>query len=194
MMMTHTNNRNRVLKLCAAALLAALVALSAKLQIQIPAGLGVERFHLGNAFCALSGILLGPWWGGLASGIGSIVFDLTDPMYVAESPITFVTKGLYGVIAVLVFHKLCKGRSNYRSELAATLCAAVGYIVLYLAKNYFYNGLLLSGLDSVTAWAAVVQKVPSSLFNGAVAVLIAPALGVAIRRALRAARLDGMLA
>ena len=37
MIMTHTSSRDRVLKLCATALLAALVALSAKLQIQIPA-------------------------------------------------------------------------------------------------------------------------------------------------------------
>lgn len=189
--MNETKDKNYVLKLCVAALMAALVALSSKLYIPIPSIMGQSRFHLGNAFCALSGILLGPWWGGLASGIGSMIFDLTDPMYIAETPITFVTKGLYGVVAGLVFYKVFKGRNNYVSEVVASLCAAVMYIVLYLTKTYFYNGLFVKGLEPDAAWLAVIERIPASVFNGAVAVIFAPILGAAIIKGLRAAHLDG---
>lgn len=188
--MNETKNRNYVLKLCVAALMAALVALSSKLYIPIPSIVGQSRFHLGNAFCALSGILLGPWWGGLASGIGSMIFDLTDPAYIAETPITFVTKGLYGVVAGLVFYKVFKGRNNYGSEVVASLCAAVTYIVLYLTKTFFYNGLFLGELEPAAAWLAVIQKIPASVFNGAVAVIFAPILSVAIIKGLKAAHLN----
>jgi len=184
---------SNVLKLVIAALMAALVAVVSQLQIQIPAIVGVTRFHLGNSMCALSGLLLGPWWGGLASGVGSALFDLFNPIYISDVPITFITKGLYGVVTGLVYHKVFRGKSNYGSEVAASLCGAVTYIILYLAKKFFLDGLLVAGMDASAAWLVVIEKVPSSLFNGAVAVIFAPILGVAIRRGLKAAKLERIL-
>lgn len=193
--MNESKNRNYVVKLCVAALMAALVALSAKfLQVKIPFPLGTIRVHLGNAFCALSGLLLGPWWGGLASGLGSIIFDLTDPQYIAECPITFITKGLYGVIPGLIYYKGFKGKQSYTPQLIAALVAAVYYAIIYLVKNYFYNGLLIQGLDSAGAWSLVVAKIPATVFNGAVAVVFAPIMGLAIVKALKSAHLDRVLA
>lgn len=174
-------------------MMAALVALSSKLEIRIPAIVGFSRFHLGNTLCALSGILLGPWWGGLAAGMGSMFFDLFDPIYITEAPITLFTKGMYGLVAGLVFVKVFKGKSCYGTELVSTLCAAVTYIVLYLAKNFFYNNMLLAGLSADASWIAILEKLPSALFNGVVAVVFAPILGVALNRALKAAHLDRLL-
>ena len=77
--MNGSKNRQALTMLCMAAVMAALVALGSKLEIQIPSILGTSRFHLGNVMCALSGLLLGPWWGGLAAGMGSAIFDLFDP-------------------------------------------------------------------------------------------------------------------
>ena len=191
--MNESKSSRFVRRLCVAAMMAALVALISKLQIKIPAIMGVKRFHLGNVMCALSGILLGPWWGGLASGVGSMFFDLFDPTYVAEAPITFVTKGIYGLVAGVMFVYVFRRRSNYASELVSTLAAAVTYIVLYLTKNFFYNGLFVHGLTADAAWLAVLEKVPSSLFNGLVAVIFAPILGLAIRKALHAAKLDRLI-
>lgn len=181
-------------KLCATAVMAALVFWGSQMQIQIPAIVGFSRFHLGNIMCALSGLLLGPWWGGLAAGLGSALFDVMNPAYIAEAPITFVTKGMYGLVAGLVFVYLFQRRSNYGTEVVSTLCAAVAYIIVYLAKNFFYNNMLLAGLTASASWVAMLEKVPSSLFNGAVAVIFAPILGVAINKALKAAHLDRVLA
>jgi len=173
-----------------AAAMAALVALGSWIQIQIPSILGTSRFHLGNVMCALSGLLLGPWWGALAAGLGSAIFDLFDPLRIMEAPITFITKGVYGLVAGAVYFKVFKGKSNYVNEAVASALAAVSYIVLYLAKSFFYNGLLIKGLSADAAWLAVLERIPNSVFNGVVAVIFAPILGVALHKALKAARLE----
>ena len=187
----NESKNSRVVSICMTAAMAALVAVGSWFQIQIPSILGTSRFHLGNVMCALSGLLLGPWWGALGSGLGSALYDLLlDPTRFAEFPITFVTKGVYGLVAGAVFFQVFKGRSSYVSEAAASALAAVSYIVVYLAKSFFYNGLLIKGLTAQAAWLGVLEKIPSSLFNGIVAVIFAPVLGVALHRALKSARLD----
>ena len=191
--MNQTKGRSQVLKLCVAAVMAALVLVASDIQIQIPSVLGMNRFHLGNSMCALAGIMLGPWWGGLAAGIGSALFDLTNPAYVMDAPITFLTKGIYGLMAGAMFVYLFRRKSNYAAEVASTATAAVTYIVLYLGKKFFLDGMLVSGLSATAAWGTVIEAVPSSLFNGVVAVVIAPILGVAIQRALKAAHLERVL-
>ena len=160
----------KLLRLVITALLVALVFCGSKIEVVLPLSVGgYSRFHLGNIMCALSGILLGPWWGGLAAGLGSALYDCTNVLYITEAPITFVTKGLYGVIA------------------------AVSYIIIYLAKTFFYNSMLLEGMSASAAWVATVLKVPSSLFNGGVAIVLAPLLAFAVLRALRMAHLDEAL-
>lgn len=193
--MNQSKNRNVLSTICMAAAMAALVALGSWIQIQIPSILGTSRFHLGNVMCALSGLLLGPWWGALAAGMGSALYDLLlDPTRFAEFPITFLTKGVYGLVAGAVFFRVLKGRSNYVNEAVATALAAVSYIAIYLAKSFFYNGLLLKGLSADAAWLGVLERVPSSVFNGVVALVFAPILGVALHKALKAAHLEIKLA
>ena len=191
--MNQSKNRKTVLMICMTAVMAALVAVGSKAEIQVPSILGTDRFHLGNVMCALSGLLLGPWWGALASGLGSAIFDLFDPIRIAEAPITFVTKGVYGLVAGAVYFNVFKGRSNYVAEAVSAAAAAVSYIAIYLVKVFFYNGLLVKGLAPDAAWLAVLEKIPSSAFNGIVAVVFAPILGVALHKALKAAHLEAKL-
>ena len=190
--MNESKNRRTVLTICMVAMMAALVAVGSDIpNIQIPSPLGTNRFHLGNVMCALSGLMLGPWWGALGSGLGSALYDLLlDPTRFAEFPITFVTKGVYGLVAGAVFFKLFKGKSNYINEAIATALAAVSYSVIYLAKSFFYNGLRITGLTADAAWLGVLERVPSSVFNGVVALVFAPILGVALHKALKAAHLE----
>lgn len=189
--MNQSKDRKTLLILCMAAAMAALVALGSWIKIEIPSILGTSRFHLGNVMCALSGLLLGPWWGALAAGMGSALYDLLlDPTRFAEFPITFVTKSVYGLAAGAVFFKVFKGKSNYVNEAIASAAAAASYIAVYLVKCFFYNGLLIKGLTPGGAWLGVLEKVPSSLFNGVVAVIFAPILGVALHKAMKAAHLE----
>ena len=87
-------------KIVMIALLAALTTAGSALRITIPVTIaGTSSFHLGNILCALSGILLGPWMGGLAAGLGSAIYDMMNPLYISECWMTFLTKGAYGLMA-----------------------------------------------------------------------------------------------
>ena len=186
--------QKKLLRLVLTALLVALVFCGSKIEVILPLSVGGNsRFHLGNIMCALSGILLGPWWGGLAAGLGSALYDCTNVLYITEAPITFVTKGLYGLIAGAIFLGVFRRKATYPAMAVSTTCAAVSYMVIYLAKTFFYNSMFLEGMTAAAAWTAVVLKVPSSLFNGAVAIVVAPLLAVAVMRAMRMAHMEEYL-
>ena len=171
-------------KIVFVALMAALTVAGSALRVTLPIDIaGTTSFHLGNIMCALSGLLLGPWLGGLASGLGSAIYDMTNPLYISECWITFLTKGAYGLAAGLVVWKV-KGKWGYGKATIATVTGALTYAVLYLAKSYFYNGLLLKGLTPAAALTTIIAKLPATTFNTVVAIVFAPILAVAIRKAL----------
>ena len=171
-------------KIVFVALMAALTVAGSALRVTLPIDIaGTTSFHLGNIMCALSGLLLGPWLGGLASGLGSAIYDLTNPLYIPECWITFLTKGAYGLAVGLVVWK-SKDSWGYVKAILATAVGALTYAILYLAKSYFYNGLLIKGLTSAAALTTVIAKLPATIFNAVVAIIFAPILGIAIRKAL----------
>lgn len=171
-------------KLVTAALMAALTVVGSALRITLPLQIGdTTSFHLGNIMCALSGILLGPWLGGLAAGMGSAIYDMTNPIYIEQCWITFLTKGAYGLAAGLMLWSGSK-KLTYRKAALASAAGAILYAVLYLAKGYFYDGMLIKGLTASAAWIGVLGKLPATIFNGVVAIIFAPMLAVAIHRAL----------
>lgn len=171
------------------ALMAALTVVGSALRITIPIDIGGNTsFHLGNIMCALSGILLGPWMGGLAAGLGSFLYDMTNPAYIDEAWITFLTKGAYGLVPGLVM-QLWKKDWGVTKAAIATAAGAITYAAAYLAKTYFWSGLLKHGYTHEAAMLAVIGKIPATIFNAVVAVIFAPILAVAIRKALEKNRL-----
>ena len=142
-------------KLVITALLAALTVVGSWLRITIPLDIGgTTSFHLGNIMCALSGILLGPWLGGLAAGLGSAIYDMFNPLYISEAWMTFLMKFAYGLAAGLVI-RCGKQPWGYVRAVLASAAGALTYAALYLAKSYYYGGLLLQGLEPAAALAAV---------------------------------------
>lgn len=172
-------------KIALTGLLAALTCVGSALRITLPLDIaGTTSFHLGNILCALSGILLGPWLGGLAAGLGSAIYDVFHPLYISECWLTFLLKFAYGMVTGWVI--LCGKKEvwDYGKALAATAAGAAAYGVLYLLKSYFYSGLLIHGLEHGPALATVAAKLPATGFNAVVAIVAAPVLAVAIRKAL----------
>ena len=177
-------------KIVLAALMAALTVAGSAIRIKLPISIaGTTAFHLGNIFCALSGILLGPGVGGLAAGMGSAIYDMFDPMYIDEAWITFLMKGAYGMATGLIAW-IGKKDGGYGKLTIATIVGAITYAALYLAKSYFYGGLLKQGLTHAAAWIVVVEKLPATIFNATVAIIFAPILATAIRTALKKAHLS----
>ena len=123
-------------KIVLTALMAALVFVGSALRVRLPIAVGsTTSFHLGNIFCALSGLLLGPWLGGLAAGLGSAIFDMFDPIYISEAWLTFLMKGLYGLLPGLIF-RIGKKEGGYGKAVLSSAAGAVAYALAYLLKSY----------------------------------------------------------
>ncbi len=172
-----------------AALMAALTVAGSALRITMPVNIGgTTSFHLGNILCALSGILLGPWLGGLAAGLGSALYDMTNPIFMSEAWITFLTKFVYGFLPGLVMLLWKKNWGVWKAAIASA-SGAIAYAVLYLAKTYA-TARIVEGVPHAGALVAAAGKVPATVFNAVVAIVFAPILAVAIRKALTRNRLS----
>ncbi len=170
-------------------LMAALTVAASAARITLPLGIGgTTSFHLGNILCALSGLLLGPWFGGLAAGLGSAIFDLTNPAFAADCWLTFLFKGAYGLVAGLVAWSGKKEWGYGKAALGAA-AGAITYALLYIGKHYFYTGMIVSGLSAAGALTIVVSKLPATVFNAVLAIVCAPPLALSLRSALRRSRL-----
>ena len=170
-------------------MLAALTCAGSALRIKVPEVVGTSAFHLGNILCALSGILLGPWLGGLAAGLGSAIYDMFDPIYIRDCWLTFLMKGAYGLVVGLII-RTGKGDWGYLKAILASAAGALTYALAYLLKTFFYNGILLHGLTADAAWLTVLSKIPATTFNAVVAVIGAPLLALALQKALQRSRLS----
>lgn len=178
------NQKISTRRIAMAGLMAALTAVGSGIRVAIPVSIGGNTaFHLGNIFCALSGILLGPWLGGTAAGLGSFLFDLTNPLYAAEAWITFLMKGAYGLAVGLVIVAFRKDWGYWKAILATTAGAAT-YAVIYLAKNYLET-MIVQGVSARGALVAITTRLPATIFNAGVAIVFAPILAIAIRKALK---------
>lgn len=171
-------------KMAMVGLMAALTTVGSTIRIAVPAVVGTNAIHLGNIMCALSGLLLGPWYGAVAAGLGSAIYDMLNPAYISDAWITFVTKFAYGLAAGLVIGK-ARGSFGYVRAVLASAAGAVTYALLYFAKTWFYSGMFIKGLTFEAAAVVTAGKVPATTFNAVVAIVFAPILGVAICKALK---------
>ena len=89
----------RIRKMVFAALMAALTYV-ATMVVRIPSPMQ-GYVNLGDCCVLLSGWMLGPWWGGAAAGIGSMLTDLLNG-YAHYAPGTFVIKGCMAIAAALL--------------------------------------------------------------------------------------------
>ena len=168
-----------------AAMMAALTAAGSAIRITMPVEIAdTTSIHLGNIMCALSGILMGPWLGGLAAGLGSAIYDMFNPLYISEAWLTFLMKGAYGLIPGLIMLLWRKTEWKVWQAAVASLGGALTYAALYLLKTY-WKSVLVKGLVHEAAMLGVITKIPPTVFNGAVAVIFAPIAAVAIRNALK---------
>lgn len=170
--------------MCAVGLMAALVFASSYISINIPTVLGISRIHFGNAFCLLSGLLLGGLPGGLAAGIGSCFFDLTNPLYISSAPFTLVFKFLLAFVAGAISHGGGHRAESAGRNLVACIGGSLSYVVLYVGKSFLKSTLFLR-TEPETALIDAAQKLGTSLANAAIAVILASLLWPMIRTALR---------
>lgn len=157
---------------------AAVYVASVFLQVPIPTAIDNTRLHMGNVMCLLSGMLLGPLQGGLAAGIGSMFFDLTNPAYIASAPFTFLFKF---IMAWICGKTVSGGPAHLRQRyILGGMAGAFSYVILYLAKSFIGQRFVL-GLPVEAVMLTTAQKTVVSVANAVVACLVAVPLGLALR-------------
>ena len=125
--MTTMKHENKMIyRVTLTAVFAALVFVSSMLSVPIPVAIGdVTRIHLGNIFCLLSGFVLGPVGGGLAAGLGSALYDMTNPAYIASAPFTFVFKFLLAAVCGWAAYARGSRAENHGQNILAAIAGAV---------------------------------------------------------------------
>jgi Predicted membrane protein len=168
---------------------AALVFAGSWIQIPIPTAINNTRLHLGNVMCLLAGLLFGPVPGGLAAGIGSGFFDLTNPLYIADAPITFATKfAMAWICGKIAWRNGAKGQSA-KQNIPAAATGAILYLFLYLLKNFVKSYFFLH-IALPTIWIDLTQRAITSGINGLIAAVAAVPLAATLQRALSRNRIE----
>ncbi|MBQ2433645.1 MAG: ECF transporter S component, partial [Clostridia bacterium] len=133
------SSHDRIIKIVLSGLFAAIIFV---LTAFFPIPLGHGYANAGDVFVVLSGIMMGPWAGLAAAGVGSAMADLYLG-YSVYAPATFVIKGLMAVVACLIFKSLKNKR----------LKTAVSYIVceLIMVSGYFLFETIFFGIGVALA-------------------------------------------
>lgn len=184
--------KNNIFKIAGIGVFAALVFVASMISIPIPVSIGdVSRIHLGNIFCLLSGLILGPVGGGLSAGIGSALYDVTNPVYIIYAPFTFIFKFLMAFIAGIISKKLIGGKEKSVKTVAVNILACalgqLAYILLYLTETFVIG--ILEGSAAGAMLPAIITKLGTSSINAVIAIIFAVPLYYAIRAALKKSRL-----
>lgn len=151
-----TSAKDKVLKLCIAAMFAALICV-ATLVIRVPAPNG-GFLNFGDCFILIGCWILGPVYGFAAGGIGSALADIFSefPIY---APGTFVIKGLMAVVASLIARAFIK--KNEKLWLVGHITGAV-VAELVMVSGYFLYDAVFMGLG----FAGSAVNMPFNLLQG----------------------------
>ena len=136
----------------------ALITLSTMV-IQIP--MPVSGYvNLGDVFVLIGVFVLGPIYGTLAAGLGSMFADLLSG-YAIFAPGTLVIKALMAVAAYFVYLSLFKA---IKHKFPARLIASIVAELIMTAGYFLYSCLIMSeGLVAATS-------IPGNLIQGAIGV------------------------
>ena len=157
--------KNQTLRQLVLSAMFAALCWAATMLVQIPTAAGYT--NIGKGMCLLSGLVLGPWYGFFAAGIGSALADLICG-YAYYVPATFVIKGLVALVAAQLLRPLLKkgGRPPFWRlaliELPSESIMVFGY--------FGYEALVLGqGL-------AAAASVPNNLVQAAVGIVLSAVL------------------
>ena len=137
--------------------------------IKIPTPGTGGYIHPGDAFVILSGIILGPYYGALAAGIGSTLSDLIGGYGLYIVP-TFVIKALAALAVAFVYHYLVT-KIRYSqvkcaiSAIFSTIIVALGYFIF----EYFVYG------------EGAIASIPGNIIQGISGLIISTILITAFK-------------
>lgn len=168
----------RIRRMVLSALFAALCTVTT-LVIQVPSPMQ-GYVNLGDCAVLLSAWLLGPWYGGAAAGVGSLLADLFSG-YAYYAPGTLAVKFAMAALAGWSFRALSRSASA-PIWLARGVSGVLGEAVMVL--GYFgYAGVWLG------SGPAAAASIPGNLVQGLFGLAAACGLHTLLRRAPAAGRI-----
>ena len=186
---TEGRNSNRVItKIVFTGVMAAIICVITTFRIP----LGQSKVHFANSMCLLSGLLLGPVWGGTAAGLGSAIYDVLLGGYsFFDALITFVSKFAMAWVTGILYKTwvLKKEEKSWKENLlpliVSCVLGALTYVALYMLKTWLFK-MYVEPVPADTIPGIMVAKLIPSLINAAFAVVTAPIFYHAVRPALKA--------
>lgn len=177
----YSFSKNKTVNLALTGLMGALVFVSTMFfKIQIPISGDKTMIGFANVFCILSGLLLGPLYGGAAAGIGSFLFDLVGG-WASSAPVTLITKFAMAFICGLIAHSGKNGIKCSRIIIGA-IAGSLSYCALYIGYSYIKEIFIGSALEVIRYKIAI--KSASTLTNAVIADIISIPLFLAIKKAI----------
>lgn len=161
---------NKTLRLVVAALMAAMACV-ATMVIKIPITATGGYINLGDCIVLLSGIVLGPVYGGIAAGLGSALADIFSG-YAVFAPATFIIKALMAVITGLIIKNISKNLKNIIAKFM--LAGTVSEIIMIL--GYFVFEALIMGYGLAAA-SGILGNVIQGVAGIVIATVMLPVLG-----------------
>ena len=172
-------NQN-IKKLVTSALLAAMTCVATMI-IKIPTPT-LGYIHPGDSFVLLSGVILGPWIGGLAAGIGSMFSDIFSG-YASWAIPTLIIKFLTACVAGFLFRKLKNVFQQKKGKFAAIILGGlIGETIMvfgYFAYESVLAALGSGAFNQATLAAGIASSatgIPFNIVQGIVGILIATLL------------------
>lgn len=138
--------------------------------------------NFGDTVIFVSAVFLGPLGGFISGGVGSMLADLLySPVWM---PVTFIVKGLEGLIAGLIFRALSTDK-NKKASLTVSVVIAFIVAVVEMVVGYYVGGgiiLGLSGGDFDVAFASSAVDIPGNCMQGGISVLVGTAISLALAK------------
>ena len=158
----------KTLKIIMASLMAAMTCI-ATMVISIPTPTN-GYIHLGDGLVLLSGIILGPIYGGMAAGIGSMFADILLGYTYYALP-TFIIKALAAICGGFIYLKLNHFCKNYIIPLIGA--GIVGGAIV--TCGYFLVEAFIFGYG-LAASASIFGNLLQNAFGILVSIFLMPAL------------------
>lgn len=164
-------NRKSTFRIVTTALLAALVCV-ATMFIRVPSPTG-GYVNLGDGIVLLSAFLLGPVYGALAAGIGSMLADILAG-YPAYAIGTLIIKATVALVAGIIYRKLRRESESVNQHVVRIIISAVCGEFFMVLGYFIYSGIFLSyGLGAAIE---IPGNIIQSLFGIIIASVLTPAL------------------
>jgi len=144
-------NKNHLRKIILTGLMTALVFLSTSI-IKIPSVNGY--IHLGDGFIFISTLILGPFYGAFASGVGSMMADILSP-YAQWAIPTLVIKSSMALVMGLVIR-----RGKKTDVLVSSATTVSVWVVFFIVIKKALAKALIHSVDSL---ASALEDTPENV-------------------------------